>query len=122
MLPVLTERKTVTAIGKFDTFHIGHAELIRTACKKAKEKELLSLIFFIGSPSLEIISEEESANIVESFGVDLSFRQLLDDDFKSLSAESFVKDILVSRLNCECVVVGDNFRFSKNRSADAKCL
>jgi len=122
MLPKIKDKKTVAAIGKFDSFHIGHARLIRTATQTAKEKGFLSLILFIGSHSPDIISGEESESIVRDFGVDLSLRQELDDDFKSLSAESFVKDILLSRLNCECVVVGDNFRFSKNRSADANEL
>ena len=122
MLPKLTNKKTVAAIGKFDSFHVGHAGLIRTACKIAKEKDILSLILFIGSHSPEIISEEESGRIVSSFGIDLALRQELDEEFRSLSAESFVKDILSDRLNCECVIVGDNFRFSKNRSADANEL
>ena len=125
MLPKITHKKTVAAIGKFDTFHLGHTELIRTACKNAKENDALSLILFIGSHSPDVISLEESNGIVRSLGVDISLRQELDDNFKTLSAESFVKDILISRLNCCCVVVGENFRFSKNRSADAatlKCL
>ncbi len=122
MLPILTNKKTVVAIGKFDTFHLGHIELISTACKKAKEKNIFSLILFIGSHSPDIISEEESNGFVHSLGVDISLRQELDDDFRTLSAKSFVKDILISRLNCECVVVGENFRFSKNRSADASML
>ncbi len=122
MLPKITNKKTVAAIGKFDTFHIGHLELIRTICKTAKEKDLLSLILFIGSHSPDIISEEESECIAKSIGVDILIRQELDDEFKALSPESFVKEILISRLNCKCVVVGDNFRFAKNRSADAKVL
>lgn len=115
-------QKTVAAIGKFDTFHTGHCRLIRTAIHKAKEENALSLIFFIGSHSPSVISEADSVNIVKELGVDLSFRQPLDEEFRSMSADDFVRRVLLEQLNCACVVVGYNFRFAKGRSADASEL
>ena len=37
-------------------------------------------------------------------------------------SESFVRDVLKDKLNCSHVVVGYNFRFAKDRSADANDL
>lgn len=115
-------QKTVAAIGKFDTFHRGHCRLIRTAIHTAKELNALSLILFIGSHSPAVISEHEAGAIVAQLGADLTVRQPLDAEFRMLSAEDFVCRVLRDRLNCACVVVGYDFRFAKNRSADAQDL
>lgn len=115
-------QKTVAAIGKFDTFHTGHCRLIRTAIHTAKELNALSLILFIGSHSPAVISDIEAEHIVTQLGSDLTVRQPLDAEFRTLSAEDFVRRVLRDRLNCACVVVGYDFRFAKNRSADAQDL
>ncbi len=118
----ITNQKTVAAIGKFDGFHIGHQKLVACAVQKAKEANALSLIFFVGAPLPSIIEHSESEALARSMGVDLTFRQSLDEEFRTMSAEDFVTKILIEKLNCTCVVVGYNFRFAKDRSAGADDL
>ncbi len=118
----ITNQKTVAAIGKFDGFHIGHKKLVACAVQKAKEANALSLIFFVGAPSASIIEQQQSESLVRSMGIDLTFRQSLNEEFRTMSAEDFVTKVLVGRLNCTCVVVGYNFRFAKDRSAGADDL
>ncbi|MBR2404571.1 MAG: bifunctional riboflavin kinase/FAD synthetase [Clostridia bacterium] len=122
MNPKITNQKTVAAIGKFDGFHIGHQKLVACTVQKAKEANALSLIFFVGAPSAPIIEQSESEAIARSMGIDLTFRQSLDEEFRTMSAEDFVTKILIEKLNCTCVVIGYNFRFAKDRSAGADDL
>ena len=122
MNQIITNQKTVAAIGKFDGFHIGHQKLVACAVQKAKEANALSLIFFVGAPSDSITEQRESEALARSMGVDLTFRQSLNEEFRTMSAEDFVTKILIARLNCTCVVVGYNFRFAKDRSAGADDL
>ena len=42
--------------------------------------------------------------------------------FAGLNAEQFVNEILVNRFNVKYLVVGDDFRFGKNRQGDYSLL
>ena len=45
-----------------------------------------------------------------------------DQPFSELSAEQFVLDLLVNRLSTRHLVIGDDFRFGKNRSGNFESL
>ncbi|MBO5370551.1 MAG: bifunctional riboflavin kinase/FAD synthetase [Clostridia bacterium] len=109
--------KTVAAIGKFDGFHIGHRELVHTAIQKALQKNAASLIYYVGSSSPCLMSENDAEALVTAMGADMCIRQMLTEEFKNLDAEAFVRDILAKRLHCVAVVVGYNFRFARGRCA-----
>ena len=122
MIIMENTKKTVAAIGKFDGFHIGHRELMKTAIETAKQKDRKSLIFFIGNFAGLNHNCKFANEYALKMGFDEYLRQELSKDFMNLDAESFVKDILKEKLGCSHVVVGYNFRFAKDRSADADML
>ncbi len=120
-IPALS--KTVVAIGKFDGVHIGHKELLKCASAYANEAGLVSVSLIINSNSSnKLLTNEEREKTIKSNGVDYCVIQNLTQEFMSLSAQGFVDNILVKKLNCVCVVVGYNFRFAKGRSASADDL
>lgn len=113
-------QKTVVAIGKFDGVHMGHKELLQSASKLAGKAGLISLCLIINSDmGKQLLSPKDREKIIKSHGIDCCLVEKLTPEFMSLSAESFVKDVLLKKLNCACVVVGYNFRFAKGRSANA---
>ena len=116
------KKKKVAAIGKFDGFHRGHMKLLNTAIETAKQTDANSLIFFIG----RFAGLNHNCNFANEYALEMGFdeyiRQELSRDFMNLDAESFVRDILKEKLNCSHVVVGYNFRFAKDRCADAEML
>lgn len=115
-------KKTVAAIGKFDGFHVGHMKLLNVAIETANQTDAKSLIFFIGSFAGLNYNCKFANEYALKIGFDEYIRQELSRDFMNLDAESFVKDILKGKLNCSHVVVGYNFRFAKDRCADANML
>jgi len=116
-------KKTVVAIGKFDGVHKGHRELLKKALSIAEENDLQSVALVINSQRGQyLISPEERCEIIKSMGIDEVETQNLTDWFMNMSANEFVMDFLIEKLNCAHVVVGYNFRFAKGRSADADCL
>lgn len=122
MMIMENTKKTVVAIGKFDGFHVGHMKLLNVAIETAKQTGGKSLIFFIGRFAGLNHNCKYANEYALKIGFDEYHRQELTKDFMDLDAESFVKDILKEKLDCSHVVVGYNFRFAKDRCADAQML
>ena len=121
--------KAIT-IGNFDGVHKGHQELLNQTRKIARENNLESLIFTFDKFPREIFNpkdfhrlynNENKENIFKSYDIDT----LLSIDFNGImnvDAERFCEDILIDQLNLKFLVIGDNFRFGKNRSGDINLL
>ena len=114
--------KNVVAIGKFDGLHKGHQKLLVAAVDKAKQTGGVPIILFIGTPLSYLMTPSEAESKADELGIKKSVRYELTDEFRNLSGEDFVKKILKENLNCGHVVVGYNFRFSKNRSCGSEDL
>lgn len=113
-------KKTAVCIGKFDGVHIGHKKLIECAVDTAKKKGLLSLIYVICPDGSErLMREDDKIKIFDKSGADIYYKENVTSQYMAMSAEEFVKSVLMDKLKCAHVIVGYNFRFAKNRSADA---
>ncbi len=112
--------KSVVVLGKFDGVHIAHAKLITTAVDVASKCGGISLVYSMQKSNTTVITDKKiKENIITKLGADRVVMRELDEDFMNLSAEEFVLSILRDELNACCVVVGENFRFGRNRSAGA---
>ena len=113
-------KNTAITLGKFDGIHIGHQLLIN----EIKNDGLLSVVFtFMQSEdSKYIYSESEKRRVLEELGIDVCICFPFDNNTKNISAEQFIKDILIDRLDVKKIVVGSDFRFGKNRIGDGKLL
>lgn len=119
--------KRVIALGFFDGVHRGHREIIETACKAAREKNLPAALFTFRAENAElknsvrIYSTEKKLSILEGLGID----EVIISDFsklKDLSAERFVTDTLLTDFGCAAAVSGDDFRFGKMAMGDTALL
>ncbi len=115
--------KKVVVLGKFDGVHIGHRALIKEAIRLASENNTKVTVYVI-SPKMNmaITSDFVKKQILESLGADEVVFRLLDDNIRNMSAEEFFTKVVIDELNAGYVVVGKNFRFAKDRSADSMCL
>ena len=123
-----TNRKTIITIGTFDGVHLGHQSILKKVVE-AKENNTYesSLLTFFPHPrmvlqqdtSIKLLNTiDEKAELLDKFGIDNLIIHPFDAAFSNLSAEEFVKEILVDRLNIHKIIIGHDHRFGKNRTAD----
>lgn len=123
-----SENKTIATLGTFDGVHLGHRKIVDKLVAEAKQKKLESVVltFFphprmIVQPDSEIklintLSEKERR--MERLGLDNLIIHPFTKEFSQLSAEAFVEEILVKKLNISKIIIGYDHKFGKNRTAD----
>jgi len=121
-------KKTIVTIGTFDGVHIGHQKIIEKLIKGAKNSEYESLIltFFPhprmvlqGNSSIKLLNTiDEKSSLLEKTGLNHLVIHPFDKEFSNLSAEEFVKTILVDSFNIHKIIIGYDHQFGKNRAAN----
>lgn len=115
----------VLAIGNFDGCHRGHQRVLAAAKSLAQSQGKRALMmtfephpsdFFAPKPLLFRLTDGmQKARIAKAFGLDGILLTPFNKTTASISAEDFVDDILVGKLNVGAVVVGEDFHFGKAR-------
>lgn len=124
--------KTVVTLGTFDGVHRGHKILLEQleAAKTETGCQSVVLTFFPhprmvlqqGSDFKLLNTMDEKATLLEQAGVDHLIIHPFSLEFSRLTAEEFVKDILVDRLNVAKIIIGHDHRFGRNRTATTSDL
>ena len=72
-----------------------------------------------GDSELKLLNTiDEKAALLEKAGLENLIIHPFDQSFSELTAEEFVKNILVDQFNIGKIIIGHDHRFGKNRSAD----
>ncbi len=125
-------RNCALTIGNFDGVHYGHQALLRLLSEKARKNGIPAVLmsfdplpheyFSKNKPAPRLTSARERytsiAELDESLRPDLLLILRFDDTLAQLSAEEFVSKVLVDALAVKAVVIGDDFRFGKNRTGN----
>lgn len=117
--------KSAVAIGCFDGLHLGHMQVIKQALKQ----ELTPVVFTFSHKSIlpklgrkeDIIPYDLKLKLLEKSGVSYIYAPDFAD-VKDMTAQQFVQEILVDRLNAGFVSCGYDFHFAKGGTADADAL
>ncbi|MDO4754230.1 MAG: bifunctional riboflavin kinase/FAD synthetase [Bacillota bacterium] len=118
------------SIGTFDGIHLGHTAVLRVMIEKAEELGLKTFVYtfknnpaayFSGKNPL-IMDENEKISVLESLGVDYVALLPFDEEQVSMTAESFVEDVLCKKMHARFVSVGHDFRFGQGASSTADDL
>jgi riboflavin kinase/FMN adenylyltransferase len=122
---------SAVAIGNFDGVHAGHQRILKFLSDKASKLGLSSLVLTFSPHPEKILGEKATKMIqtleqrkreIEKFGIDAVLIVPFDQNFSNLSAGEFVRKIIVNTLKARAVVVGENFRYGKNREGDIPLL
>jgi riboflavin kinase/FMN adenylyltransferase len=122
---------TAVAIGNFDGLHLGHQEILRFLVDKAQERKLVSLVLTFsphpervlgGSRTAMIQTLEQRLAGIRASGVKAVFLAGFSKSFADLSAREFVSRLIVGGLKAKEVVIGENFKFGRNREGDVDNL
>ncbi len=119
---------TVVTIGTFDGVHVGHKKIIKRLVESAKANQWDSLVLtFFPHPRMVLQKDakiklintiSERAQLLEKEGLDHLVIHPFTIEFSRMTAEEFVKEILVNTLKAKKVIIGYDHRFGRNRNAD----
>lgn len=117
-------------IGNYDGVHLGHQSMIARLLQTARQHDLAAAVmvfepqprefFCADNPPPRLSSLAEKAQMMSNLGVDYLIVAGFDDKFRLLSAKCFAN--LLTALNVQHLVLGDDFRFGHDRAGDAKFL
>ncbi len=112
-------------MGVFDGVHRGHRKILKAAVTKAREIGGRSVVLtFWPHPQKEasLYSLEHRLRLIAELGVDYCIVINFSRHFSRMTADDFVKDILVDKIRMAYVYVGKNFRFGKNTQGNFALL
>ena len=125
-------KKSVVTIGTFDGVHIGHKKILERIIFNAKELNCESVVLtFFPHPRMVLQDNsvvqllntvDEKTILLEKTGIDNLIIHPFNQEFSRLTAEEFVKEILVNQLNIRKIIIGYDHRFGRNRTADINDL
>jgi riboflavin kinase/FMN adenylyltransferase len=123
---------SVVTLGNFDGIHLGHQALIAGAVSDSKKLALPSVVLTFEPHPLSVLAPDRAPKLIlahkdkmqllQTFGVDIVAVQHFNLAFAALSAEDFVRDLLVRRLKARKIWVGKDLRFGQGRSGEVEDL
>jgi len=125
-------RGCALTIGNFDGVHLGHLEILKNLKKAADELNLLSCIMSFEPLPMEYFNQQtaparlhrirEKWCALQAANVDYFLCAKFNRQLADLSANDFIKNILLEKLNIKYLLVGDDFRFGNKRCGDFETL
>lgn len=108
------------ALGSFDGVHLGHRKLIEILKEESRLYGTGNMVYTFRTHPRKILApnkhiylitdNKKRAEIIEEMGVDMLYLEDFNN-IRDMSAEYFVKNILIDRFNAKSVVIGYNYRF-----------
>lgn len=124
--------RSVITIGNFDGVHLGHREIFRRVVTKARELSGTSVVVTFEPHPLRFIAPEkaplrlntpeEKIRLIAASCIDLLVILHFDQALADMSAQTFVRDILVRSLGVKHLIVGYDYAFGRDRLGDTKFL
>ena len=125
-------RGNVVTIGNFDGVHLGHQAIIKQLKIQAAEHNVPATIMTFHPNPQEFFAPDtapakltqfrDKMKLLEQYGVDRVICVRFNRDLANLSAVDFIQRILIDGLHAQHLVIGDDFRFGKNRVGDFALL
>ena len=123
---------SAVTIGKFDALHLGHQNLLNELKEASSSRGLSSVVVTFDRHPLNFLkpgkapqpiigASQKLAHLTDS-QIDVLLTLEFDDALANLSAEDFVRSVLVEALNAKFVIVGHGFRFGANGEGDCALL
>ncbi len=123
---------SVATIGSFDGLHLGHQKLLGHVLNYAKAGGIPSIVMSFEPTPKEFFSQKqpparlmrfrEKFEALADFGVDVFFCPRFDEAMKNISADTFIRRILIHSMNVTHLVIGDDFRFAQDRAGHLQTL
>ncbi len=128
----LVAQGSVATIGSYDGLHLGHQKLLGHVLEYSQAEGLPSIVMSFEPTPKEFFSQErpparlmrfrEKFEALADFGVDVFYCPRFDEAMKNISADTFIRRILIHSMNITQLVIGDDFRFAQGRAGHLQTL
>ena len=115
-------------MGTFDGVHFGHKKILEKVIQNTHNEEYESLVLtFFPHPRMVLQGDSdikllntiaEKIDLLEEIGIQNLIIHPFDETFSRLTAEEFVKKILVDQFRIHKIIIGHDHRFGRNRTAN----
>jgi riboflavin kinase/FMN adenylyltransferase len=125
------QNSTSATIGNFDGVHIGHKKILSAVKQEAKQQGLSSCVITFHPHPQKVLQNidipllvpiRERLKLLEDQGIDVVACYTFTKDIAKISAQDFVTDILVGKLNLKHLIVGPDFSFGRKREGNLSLL
>jgi riboflavin kinase / FMN adenylyltransferase len=123
---------SVVTIGAYDGLHLGHLQLLERVTSAAKKKGLPSIVmsfeptpkefFAASSPPARLMRFREKFEALAAQHIDIFYCPHFGAGYRRIAADAFIRRILVHGLCARHIVVGDDFRFARQREGTLDML
>lgn len=121
-------KKTILTLGTFDGVHIGHKKILEKLTQNTEGGKYESLVLtFFPHPRM-VLNEKsevkllntisEKIDLLDKLGIQNLVIHPFDETFSRLSAEEFLKTVLVDQFHIQKIIIGHDHRFGKDRTAN----
>lgn len=118
-------KNSCVTLGKFDGVHLGHRKLLKTLVEDKKRRSVVFTFVPTNDAPMhanQISTMEEQEEILRALGISVLIRYPFSKLEASMSAEDFVKEVLVEKLDAKHIVIGTDFHFGFQCKGDYQLL
>jgi riboflavin kinase/FMN adenylyltransferase len=123
-----TVKKTILTLGTFDGVHFGHKKILEKVTQNTENEKYESLVLtFFPHPRMVLQDDsdikmlntiDEKIALLDQIGIQNLVIHPFDEKFSRLTAEEFVKNVLVDQFHIHKIIIGHDHRFGRNRTAN----
>ncbi len=126
------QQDCVATIGNFDGVHLGHQAVLNELKQLASQLGILSTVIIFEPQPIEFFAPDKAPSRLTRLGeklaqfvqhgIDRVICLKFDHDMAGMSASAFIQQILVDAVGVKSMIIGDDFRFAKNREGNYQTL
>jgi riboflavin kinase/FMN adenylyltransferase len=124
--------RSVVTIGSFDGIHLGHRRILNEVVMLARGLSVTGVVVTFDPHPMAVLypreapclltTTSEKVKLIRDTGVGKAVIVPFTPKLAARSAEWFVRDLLIDRLNMRRLVIGYDFGFGAGREGDARYL
>lgn len=122
----------VVSIGNYDGLHLGHQSIIKQLIEYSTKTGLPGVVITFEPYPMEYFSPEtaparltdfrQKIEMFDAMQVDHIICLRFNHSLASMTARTFVEELLVKKINIRGLIVGNDFRFGNNREGNIELL
>jgi riboflavin kinase / FMN adenylyltransferase len=126
------QRPIVLTLGVFDGLHLGHQLIVRTVVERARVIGAVPTVITFDPHPRAVLHPESAPPLLQTFdqkiegfgvlGIEQTIVVRFTKEFSEISAQDFLRDVVMDRLHAREVYLGKGFAFGHNREGNIDLL